>query len=197
MQEFQLPVERGCRMAAIDHGHAGTAHQVLHPVRLDIVGQTRPQHRNGQAITVIRMDAGPSHLHDVGKQMGQARQIEFLFRIEPSGPRRLLRVEYPIGPHHFMGARIAQNQMVAERIEPVLIQTRLGGMQVRPHLLMKDLPTQLLGRTHVRRRTGVLKDQARLTDILQTLVELGHGSLHQNEDLPTLPGPCYPTMNLP
>ena len=70
--------------AAIVHRDARAAHQVAVAALVEHFGQLAPQHRDGAAIAIGRVDAGAANLQDRALQAQQAMQAEFFFTVEPA-----------------------------------------------------------------------------------------------------------------
>ncbi len=115
-------------MAAVDHV-AGYA------------GPDEPDHR---AVPVVGVDAGAAHLDESGADYGERAEVELALGVEPAGDRRPLGRQQPVGADDLTGRRVADEQVVAVRVEGVDVEPRLRGGQQGAHLRGEDVVAQPL-----------------------------------------------------
>ncbi len=139
-------IAQTCRLhAAIAQRSAGAADQVPIAGRLHVLGQTGPQQQDRAAGAVVRMDAGATDFDQRRAQMGQPRQVELVFRIQLAQLAGLVRRQNPIGSDDPRGVVVTNDQVVAVRIELVLVKGVIGLAQLRAHFLREYLIAQALG----------------------------------------------------
>lgn len=151
-------------MAAVDH----------------VAGDAGPDQADDGAVAVVGVHAGPADLDQAGTDRVQRGQVELALRVQPSGDRGALRREQPVGADDLPDQRVADQQVVAVRVERVDVVAGLRAGQQGAHLPGEHVVPQSLRGPHVLLVTGQADGVAGGGRALRGSVEggnAGHGSL--------------------
>jgi hypothetical protein len=105
-----------------------------------------PEQRDHGAAAVLRVDAGASHFDHAAANVPQPDEVEFGFRVVAADPARRLRREHAVGAEHLAAVLVAHDQVLAIRVEHVLVDARHARAQARAELLGEHAPAQRLRR---------------------------------------------------
>lgn len=110
-------------VAAVGKADGGTASQIFTASLLHQCEQSRPQHHQHAASTVVRLNTCAGGLHGLVAHMHKQAQVEPAVGLNPPTARCRARCRHPLGSDDFERLRVAHDQTIAMRIEFVLIQS--------------------------------------------------------------------------
>ncbi|WP_249222794.1 hypothetical protein [Noviherbaspirillum sp. L7-7A] len=114
--------------------------------------QAGPQHHQHATAVIVGVDAGAAGFHHAAAQVLQTVEVEPLLRRQAAAARRRARAEHAVAAHHLQGAAVARDQVVAVRVERILVQAVLRGRQVHAHRMRQRLAAQALHFADILRR---------------------------------------------
>lgn len=131
--------------AAVVHRDARAAHQVAVAALVEDFSQLAPQHGDGAAVAVGRVDAGTANLQDRPLQVQQAMQAELFFAIEPAQGAGRLVIQQPGGGNQSPGVQVPYANVAAVNIIVIHVQAQLRTFQLGIELAAENGETQGLG----------------------------------------------------
>src|SRR5690606_13920683 len=114
---------------AVLHRNARAAHQVTVAAFVEHLGQFGPEHGDGRAVTVTRIDAGSADFQHRSIQMRQAVQLELTFTVETPEAAGGLVIEQAGGGDQAPAVKIAHADVCAMGVELISVQTAFGAFQ--------------------------------------------------------------------
>jgi hypothetical protein len=94
------------------------------------------------------VDAGAAGFGDDATDVVQAREVEFLFRVELAHAARTVRAQHAIGADHREGLAVAHDQVIAVVVELILVQAFRVGQGRQVHRFDEHLVAQALHFAH-------------------------------------------------
>lgn len=127
---------------AVLHRNARAAHQVAVAAFVQDFGQFAPEHRDGAAVAVGRVDAGTTDFQDWALEVDQAVEAEFFFAVEPAQAAGGLVVEQASGRHEAAGVQVAYADVGAVNIIVIHVQTHFRALELGVEFAAEDVETQ-------------------------------------------------------
>ncbi len=131
--------------AAVLHGDAGATHQVAVATLIEHFRQFAPEHGDGAAVAVGRVDAGAADLQDRPLKLHQAVQAELFFAVETPQAVGGLVVQQAGGGHQAPGVQVAHTDVAAMNVIVIHVQTQFRALELGVELATEDVETQGLG----------------------------------------------------
>lgn len=116
--------------AAILHGDAGATHEVAVAALVEHFGEFRPEHGDGAAVAVGRVDAGAPQFEDWPLQVAEAVQAEFLFAVEAPQAAGSLMVEQAGGGDQAPAGQVAHADVAAMNVVVIHVQAQFGAFEL-------------------------------------------------------------------
>jgi hypothetical protein len=98
------------------------------PGQQHVTGDAGPHQAHDGAGAVRGVHARPAGLHQRGPQLGQRAEVELTVGVQPPGVGGPLRRQHPVAADDLARAVLAHDEVVAELIEPVDVQTGRGAV---------------------------------------------------------------------
>jgi hypothetical protein len=108
-------------------------------------GQLAPQHGDGAAVAVRRVDAGAADFQDRALQMREAVQAEFFFTVELAEAAGGGVIEQARGRHQTPGVQVTHADVAAVNIIIIHVQTQFRAFQLGVELAAEHVEAQGLG----------------------------------------------------
>lgn len=119
-----------------------------------VAGDPGPDEADDRAVAVVGVDAGAADLDEAGADRVERGEVELALGVQASGDRGPFRRQQPVGADDLAGERVADEQVVAVRVEGVDVEAGLRGGQQGAELTGEDVVPQALRGSYVVLVTG-------------------------------------------